>query len=497
MKKNRSTLKDYFKKGAIPTEGNFADLIDSMLTQDEDNISKPTTNDPLKIMAVGTEEALLNFYRTENNQENLAWQVKQKPDGNKPGLNINDAGGSRLFIESGTGNIGVGTTTPNGYKLNVTGNALFTGNYLYVSSETAGRLRVGAAWNIPGLYSGDDGAKDLILAVPANQKVYLGNGTEDAYIEGTTGNAYLKGNLGVGTNAPAGRLTISEANGTVNSPNSGSLVLDHENSGGASSIVFRSKVNRGSDYGYIQFQDTATIGGTGEAAVLSIGIQNDAEDHIALMPSGNVGIGTLTPKAKLQIVGGQIQLDGGQKLAFTDADTTNNLKLQLWTGYGLGINGGTLFYAADGRHSWRDASGTNERMALTTGADGGLTITGKLQVKGSQNIIKVAAYTLTIKNAGKDTPAKWSVDCSSYAFTEIHTAFVTLQGYSLWDNTGKTDFSNWGHVTSTDAIPQHVFVRITSSDTKQVSGTCYCSEAAAGGETDNSVLFTVIVMGKI
>ncbi len=40
MKKNRSILKEYFKKGAIPTEASFGDLIDSMLIQEEDNIDK-------------------------------------------------------------------------------------------------------------------------------------------------------------------------------------------------------------------------------------------------------------------------------------------------------------------------------------------------------------------------------------------------------------------------------------------------------------------------
>jgi len=73
---------------------------------------------------------------------------------------------------------------------------------------------------------------------------------------------------------------------------------------------------------------------------------------------------------------GKIQLDGNQQIKFTEVDASNNLKLQLWGGHGLGINGFTLFYAANGRHSWRDANGTNERMALTTGADGGLTVTG-------------------------------------------------------------------------------------------------------------------------
>ena len=34
---------------------------------------------------------------------------------------------------------------------------------------------------------------------------------------------------------------------------------------------------------------------SGESTTLEIGITNDADDHISLMPSGNVGIGTLTP----------------------------------------------------------------------------------------------------------------------------------------------------------------------------------------------------------
>jgi hypothetical protein len=72
----------------------------------------------------------------------------------------------------------------------------------------------------------------------------------------------------------------------------------------------------------------------------------------------------------------KVQVPGNQQIKFTDTDTSNNLRLQLWSGFGLGINGSTLFYAANGRHSWRDSNGTNERMALTTAADGGLAVLG-------------------------------------------------------------------------------------------------------------------------
>lgn len=111
-----------------------------------------------------------------------------------------------------------------------------------------------------------------------------------------------KSYIGIGTALPAGPLSISENIGTAANPNSGTLVIDHENSGGASSLVFRSKVNRGSDYGYIQFQDADKVGDSGEESRLIIGIENDGGDHLILKPSGNIGAGTNQPLGKLHVV---------------------------------------------------------------------------------------------------------------------------------------------------------------------------------------------------
>jgi len=115
-------------------------------------------------------------------------------------------------------------------------------------------------------------------------------------------NIYNLNSIGIGTTSPISKLHIVEKIGTSQTANTGTIILDHENSGGASSIIFRSRVNRGSDYGYIQFQDTSSVGGTGETSRLVIGIQNDVTDHILLMPSGNVGI-NVTPSFKLDVNG--------------------------------------------------------------------------------------------------------------------------------------------------------------------------------------------------
>lgn len=218
-------------------------------------------------------------------------------------------GVQHLLLNPNGGNVGINRTNP-GAPLDVNG--------VIRSNGTTGAPEVGenggpgqrlVLW--PGTATGTPfgfGIDNSTLwqAVPTNnlQKWY----------EGSVERMRLSlGNLGVGSTSPAAKITIGEPTGTVANPNGGSMILDHENNGGASSIVFRSRVNRGSDFGYLQYQDAAALGGGGEAAVLTLGISNDADDHIALISSGNVGVGTTNPNAaKLHVVGGTLQnLYGG------------------------------------------------------------------------------------------------------------------------------------------------------------------------------------------
>jgi hypothetical protein len=216
-KSDRTALKSYFVRNAVPTASNFADLIDGAINQKEDGIAK-LPGEPVSLQADGgdtSQKKVINFYKDFADPK-PAWTISLNPRSNpndaasaKSGWSVGDAdGNSRVFIDQSTGNVGIGTVDPGGYKLNVQGSALFNGNYLYVNSESAGRLRVGAAWGMPGLYSGDDGAKSLSLGVPQGQKVYLGVNQGDAFVEGGTGNAYLKGNVGIGTNTPVNKLDV-------------------------------------------------------------------------------------------------------------------------------------------------------------------------------------------------------------------------------------------------------------------------------------------------
>ena len=66
-----------------------------------------------------------------------------------------------------------------------------------------------------------------------------------------------------------------------------------------SGYTFTSNPGGGSgDQAYIKYYNWS-----GEACVLEIGTSDDADDHIFLNPSGNVGIGKREPSAKLDVIG--------------------------------------------------------------------------------------------------------------------------------------------------------------------------------------------------
>lgn len=117
--KRRQDLKSYFVKNAIPTEGNFAELIDAPLNQADDGVFK-LAGEPLSVVAApGDQRRTLRFY-TDYPAANPDWLISLKPAQDpanaattRAGFGIADgAGNTRLFIDSSTGSLGVGTNNP-------------------------------------------------------------------------------------------------------------------------------------------------------------------------------------------------------------------------------------------------------------------------------------------------------------------------------------------------------------------------------------------------
>jgi hypothetical protein len=126
-------------------------------------------------------------------------------------------------------------------------------------------------------------------------------------------NVFVNNHMGIGIQTPKGPLHIYESTGSSHSAGYGTLVLEHGDSGGSSCIIFPSKKNYASDYGYIQYEDSTS--GTNEKSRLIFGTENDGrgttEDNIILSPSASVGIGTDTPTQAKLVVSGSVSTSLG------------------------------------------------------------------------------------------------------------------------------------------------------------------------------------------
>lgn len=323
--KSRQALKARFVRNAIPTQQDFADLIDASLSQAEDGLFK-LPDQPLSLVRQRADQPLLRFY-ADPAAEGSAWQL-QLTAGDKPCFGLTGADGKlALVVDGKTGNVGVGLDggAP-AAKLHVAGslkleNSLQLGRDQEILFADNGQIRSA------------DGNHRLMFR-RAENKMELREYGDIVFSPGSTaGNETAmmvldaRGNLGIGTQVPGTKLHLTEQIGTPASAKNGSLLIDHDNEGGASSIVFRSKVDRGSDYAYIEYRENSPDAQLKEpsarlveAGLLKIGCENDGRDHIALMASGNVGVGTTTPERKFHVNGttmlaGDTTLTG--KLAMT------------------------------------------------------------------------------------------------------------------------------------------------------------------------------------
>jgi hypothetical protein len=194
--KSRTDLKAYFVKNSIPTESNFADLINGLLNQKDDGVVK-LANTPLSIEAVGagdaaSEKGALNFYQSLSDP-NPAWTISLNPRNNPAdpktahlGFNIGDeAGSSRFFIDSMTGNVGIGTTNPVSWPLAI--QAKLASQELLAFEDTSNTVKwhinMNVGGNNPGLNFVESGVADGRLFIQAGGNVGIGTVTPNAKLD--------------------------------------------------------------------------------------------------------------------------------------------------------------------------------------------------------------------------------------------------------------------------------------------------------------------------
>jgi len=320
--KSRQELRSRFVRNAIPTEADFADLIGASLNLADDGLRK-LPNEPLGLVRQKADQPLLRFF-ADPTAEGSVWQMSLSGLQGAGGLGFTNQSGMSVLQLEATGNVGIGTALPE-HKLTV--EATFTQGVKASYSRLTSKGALAIKGNAPQLDFLDtsNGADDRDWAIHANDgRLYFIHSPWDfqsLVIDAKSGTA----KVGIGTHVVESKLHLVEAAGTLASATKGSFIIDHLDSGGASSIVFRSKVNRGSDFAYMEYRDNNPNLSSAEAGLLTIGIQNDDDDHIALMPSGNVGINTTTPGYRLHVIGtagvsGQVDLvTGSNPIRFSGA----------------------------------------------------------------------------------------------------------------------------------------------------------------------------------
>merc|ERR1711988_459194 len=117
-----------------------------------------------------------------------------------PGLYSSDGAPRDLILGTAAGKrVYFGTAKNDAWIQATTGHMWLKGsitikNYAHFFAEKQ-RLRVGAAWGMPGLYASDNADRDMIIGTAAGKKIFFGVNRQDAWIEAGEGRMWLRGSL--------------------------------------------------------------------------------------------------------------------------------------------------------------------------------------------------------------------------------------------------------------------------------------------------------------
>jgi uncharacterized coiled-coil protein SlyX len=357
------------------------------------------------------------------------------------------AAGSDIYNNT-AGNVSIGTTNPLG-KLHIAGDVKIDGNN---SIEFAANL-VGKELNAGkiGYQTFTAGALDITGAGT--------DGTDRKIKFWNEGGAEFTGKVGIGLSAPRAKLTVLSS--TVNSANNTEVIQV----AGKNPMLLFSDIN-GNDYAYFkaitdlsqtpQFgRPGIEIGAAGNDIYLSsLGYQP------ALTVNGttnNVGIGTITPLAKLHIAG-NVKIDGNNTLEFgagvagkeasagkigyqtftpgtldiVGAGTGANRRIKFWNEGGVEFNGSVgIGYAnpiAGYKLSTNGGAYINGVLVSTGDVEmqANAKITGYLNVFGSYP--KFFAHYYSLQNSGGIEIYNYIENCSIVADKNI--AAIAFEAYS-------------------------------------------------------------------
>jgi excisionase family DNA binding protein len=282
-----------------------------------------------------------------------------------------------LFFDGAS--VGIGTTNPSSFKLQVAGHVGPNANDtydlgsdslrwrdLYLGGET---LHLGTSTTDEATFGYNTATNILNFGTDATTNGDIAFFTDDLYLDKSTGN------VGIGTTGPTSLLTVNQSSNTTDgTPNSYGITLSNQGT---------VNMSLGSDASYAYLQSWASK---------PLKINSQGNNTLLNPTSGNVGIGTTAPSAKLQVAG---DLDIGSTAASGNIYGTFSLKSNAVSNGGVWIEATGNTNALNINHNGSvgiittDYTGTGSFLPLalqTNGGTVGIGTTGpgaQLDVRGS------------------------------------------------------------------------------------------------------------------
>ena len=343
-----------------------------------------------------------------------------------------------VHLDEANGRMGIGTTSP-GQPLHVNGNARVDGDFFIIESN-------------PQIFLSDTN-HNSDFSINLNSGLFKITDTTNSADRITLDSS---GNVGIGTTSPSHPLTIVSSYPQIKI----------QQTGQTPSFTF------GSGSGYAVFDGIGTSGSL-------LDIRDDGTSRMRIDASGNVGIGTSSPGAKLDVAVGDIRL-GTNATYFRVRDTASaqprvlgmNASNTTYVGPIDSYAGGGIVYGASGNVAYHGFyGGGSEKVRITSGGDVGI---GTTSPSAKLDSISADGNTNSLRLGRSDNSNYWDFNHAGNDLRIFNTA-GSGSDVLIGPNSGGTDQGN--RLAIGTATPTQ---RLHVSGNARVTGAYYDSNNSAG-----------------